>query len=201
MIFAAVWFLLYDSNMILLMIDAYTDQVIMDPSRWEWHHSYDFIGLFLALFFILMCFNPMDCFYRQARKELAWALLQVLFAPFGTVRFRDFFLADVITSMTTPLKDMGFIVLHLGTIDGRRDKFQKEYLGGYLAVISFAPFWWRFWQCLHKAYKSKNYWQVVNAGKYMSKWGPIIAGLAGSSKHIYDENGNFTSAYWAYFAT
>ena len=58
--------------------------------------------------------------------------------------------------MTTPLKDMGFIVLHLGTVDGRRDKFQKEYLGGYLAVISFAPFWWRFWQCLHKAYKSKR---------------------------------------------
>jgi hypothetical protein len=127
MIFAAVWFLLYDTNMVLMMVDAYTDQVIMDPNHWSWHHSYDFIGLFLILFFLIMCCNPFDCFYKTARKELAWTILQILIAPFGTVRFRDFFFADVLTSMTTPLKDMGFIVLHLGDFSGAgRDKFVKN---------------------------------------------------------------------------
>jgi len=79
-----------------------------------------------------------------------------LIAPFGTVRFRDFFFADVITSLTTPLKDIGFIALHLGDVE--REKAKSNYLSTYLIIISFAPFWWRFWQCIHKAYKSGNKW-------------------------------------------
>ena len=61
--------------------------------------------------------------------------------PFGTVRFRDFFFADVLTSMTKPLADIGFIVLHLGNVDGSE---RKDTLSGYLVVMAILPFWWRF---------------------------------------------------------
>ena len=44
-----------------------------------------------------------------ARQALAKAILQIIIAPFGSVRFRDFFLADVITSMGQPLIDAGLI--------------------------------------------------------------------------------------------
>lgn len=69
--------------------------------------------------------------------------------------------------------------------------------------MSFAPFWWRFWQCLNKAYNSGNKWQLVNALKYVSKWGPIIAVVSGSNKTWYekDESGLWirSSSYWWYF--
>lgn len=41
------------------------------------------------------------------------SLMHTFIAPFGKVRFRDFFLADVITSMGTPLADLGLITLIL----------------------------------------------------------------------------------------
>ena len=89
--------------------------------------------------------------------------------------------------------------MHVGNVTGNRDKY-KEHLNWYLIMISFAPFWWRFWQCVHKAKKSKNYWQLVNAAKYASKWGPIISiYVFEESNSFYDENGNFTSRYWGYF--
>lgn len=69
--------------------------------------------------------------------------------------------------------------------------------------MSFAPFWWRFWQCLNKAYNSGNKWQLVNALKYVSKWGPLIAVLCGSNKTWYEktESGEWirSSSYWWYF--
>lgn len=65
----------------------------------------------------------------------------IIIAPFGKVRFRDFFLADVITSMKGPLGDLGLIVLLLrdGTEANKKD------IGWYFTIVSVAPYWWRFW--------------------------------------------------------
>lgn len=57
---------------------------------------------------MVICLQPFNkCFHRNARYELLYTLWQIFKAPFGYVRFRDFFLADVITSMHTPLVDIG----------------------------------------------------------------------------------------------
>ncbi len=61
-----------------------------------------------AIFFGL-CFAPFHCFYMRARKELLIVLWNILISPFGIVRFKHFFLADIITSFVNPLKDIGFI--------------------------------------------------------------------------------------------
>jgi len=162
MILAAIWFLVYYLNIILLVLEGYTESET-DEDVLKFAERYDYIGVGMMIFLLLICFNPFDCFYRTARKELGWTICQILIAPFGSVRFRDFFFADVLTSITTPLADMGFIVLHFGNIsndyvDEDGPYTRKDMLYPWLVVIAFLPFWWRFWQCIRKAYKNTNYW-------------------------------------------
>jgi hypothetical protein len=82
-------------------------------------------------------------------------------SPFGTVRFRDFFFADVITSMGQSLKDIGAIMVFFGcNVNGKDDDKDSEcmtkswiaanFKPNFLIVCSFIPFWFRFWQCINK---------------------------------------------------
>ena len=86
--------------------------------HFTWVTMYDWIGLVLMTVIIFACFNPIGCFtqgdffHQQARNQLGYTILQILIAPFGSVRFRDFFFADCLTSMKTPLTDIGYIVIH-----------------------------------------------------------------------------------------
>jgi len=76
-------------------------------------------------------------------------------APFGVVRFRDFFFADIITSMGTPLGDIGltFAYISQGNFQTRNPNIEQTWsLHIWILLMSFAPYWWRFWQCIHKWY-------------------------------------------------
>lgn len=69
----------------------------------------DVILLVVAIVILLLCIQPFkDVFYRVARYQLLVVLWQILISPFGMVRFRDFFFADIITSMAVVLGDIGF---------------------------------------------------------------------------------------------
>jgi hypothetical protein len=63
-------------------------------------------GLALIIFFVAMCLLPIHVFYLKSRLELAKTLGHIIISPFGPVKFKDFFLADIITSMGIPLKDL-----------------------------------------------------------------------------------------------
>jgi len=93
--------------------------------------------------------------YRTARIELLWTILQIAIAPFGTVRFRDFFFADIITSIGKTLNDIGFItVYYTSDYQWKRSPIDKKDVSSlyyYSLIVAFAPFWWRFWQCINKA--------------------------------------------------
>ena len=80
------------------------------------------------------------------------AIFQIFIAPFGTVRFRDFFLADVITSMGQPLVDLGIAMAYFsqGHWASRDPSVSKPVV--YLAIVAYLPYWWRFMQCLNKFY-------------------------------------------------
>jgi len=52
--------------------------------------------------------NPFDIWYKAFRYELLYSLYQNVIAPFGVVRFKDFFVGDVLTSMVRPLQDVYF---------------------------------------------------------------------------------------------
>ena len=61
--------------------------------------------------------------------------------------------------------------------------------------MSYAPYWWRFWQCLHKWYSFDAKLQLLNAAKYFSKFGPATAFL------IFRNGKNFDGLWYAYFTT
>jgi len=82
--------------------------------------------------------------------------------------------------MGQPLVDIGLIWAIL-----KKDQDIKS--TGYnvfFVFMGFLPYWWRFWQCIHKWYKQGIKLQLVNACKYFSKFLPLIAVLGGSSKKV-----------------
>jgi len=78
---------------------------------------------------------------------MAISIWEFVRAPIGRVRFRDFYLADVLTSLGITMKDLGLVVFYIIN-QGYTNKPMPENGTGlniYIAVISFLPFWWRFW--------------------------------------------------------
>ena len=71
--------------------------------------------LFYLMLLILLC--PFDIFYRAFRFEMVVATVYTVFAPFCPVRFKDFFLGDVLTSMTKPLVDACFLTCFLVQVE------------------------------------------------------------------------------------
>lgn len=66
--------------------------------------------LALITIFIILCLLPLHVFYLRTRQELMRVLFNIFLSPFGIVKFKHFFLADILTSMVYPLKDIGSMV-------------------------------------------------------------------------------------------
>jgi hypothetical protein len=59
-----------------------------------------FAGLSCLLIFTLLFLNPFHILYRTARYEVFKVIFNILISPLGKVRFKHFFFADILTSMT-----------------------------------------------------------------------------------------------------
>ncbi|TNV84614.1 hypothetical protein FGO68_gene2192 [Halteria grandinella] len=136
---------------------------------------------FTAIAGILVFFiNPFHFLHRGARKQLFISLFQGWIAPIGRVKFRDFFLADLMTSFIGPLRDMGLSLAFF--ISGRwvhsdpvkRDDFKVLQI--YFFAIGIFPLWVRFMQCFRRYYDTRLAVNLKNAFKYFLS---IIAGIAG----------------------
>ena len=64
----------------------------------------------LIIIHAILLFNPFKYLYRAFRFELLYSLAHNIIAPFGLVRFKDFFLGDVLTSLVKPLIDVYFVM-------------------------------------------------------------------------------------------
>lgn len=53
---------------------------------------------------------PFHVFYLRSRLELVKTLGHIVISPFGPVKFKDFFLADIITSMVPTLRDFFYLI-------------------------------------------------------------------------------------------
>jgi len=147
----------------------------------------------LIISFMLICFMPLHCFYLRARKAIGMTLMHILIAPFGHVRFRHFFLADVMTSMTTPIQMTAtiycfFLSDQKNWKSGDKVDLKEECAAANIAAISlgFIPYWFRFMQCLRKYYDSNQKVHLINAGKYFSDLCVPFAGLWYVSQ-VYDK--------------
>lgn len=151
--------------------------------------------LAMFIFFFIYCFQPcLSIGYRTARYELGVTIFEIFKAPFGKVRFRDFFFADVITSLSVTLKDIYqsmFYIIHITQTNTQRDFIREKFPSWiwYSFVMSLIPSWFRFAQCLNKRYYSGMNIHFANAGKYFSKLVPPLVVLAlPKSKSIGDSN-------------
>jgi hypothetical protein len=101
-----------------------------------------------------MCLQPcFKCFQPAARYELLYTISQIAIAPFGKVRFKDFFLADVITSMGHPIVDMGISCAYFTSnkFETRNSVVEKAgLLKFWVIAFAYLPYWWRYWQCINK---------------------------------------------------
>mmetsp|Transcript_12399 Transcript_12399/g.9014 ORF Transcript_12399/g.9014 Transcript_12399/m.9014 type:complete len:149 (+) Transcript_12399:688-1134(+) len=83
------------------------------------------------------------------------------------VRFRHFFLADVLTSFGTPLKDLSYMsCFFFASYWKDSSEATCAYLTGLNYFLSYLPYWFRFAQCLRKYRDSQVKAQLVNSGKY-----------------------------------
>lgn len=116
---------------------------------------------------------PVHCFYFRGRVQLAKTLWHIIISPFGKVRFRHFFLADILTSMTGPLQHMFIVACYYS--EGSFETGDIVNIGQECTVdnkfywaFAFLPYWWRFAQCLNKYHETKRKVHLINAGKYFT---------------------------------
>lgn len=128
-------------------------------------------SLILIVALLLIIINPLKYLYREFRFEFLYSLYQNIIAPFGYVRFKDFFLGDILTSAVKPLIDFYFIGCFFST-----DSWKNPQIGDIckadnktILLITLIPYWIRFWQCINRFYFTKQWFpHLVNAGKYLS---------------------------------
>lgn len=103
--------------------------------------------LIVLLIFIAICFQPFHIFYQRARLDLLIVLWHIFISPFGIVRFKHFFLADILTSFVNPFKDLGY----MGCFYFRGLWLESDLptagkcpnVIDYTLVIAFLPYWFR----------------------------------------------------------
>merc|ERR1712166_1561642 len=102
--------------------------------------------------------SPFNTDNSRGRAELAHTLRNIFLTPFGLVKFRHFFLTDIITSMTGTLQNATVIYCYYGGMRqtwrsgeevGKGDECKAD-IKTLAIIIGFMPYWFRFGQCLNK---------------------------------------------------
>ena len=197
------WTFSFNLNFVLLLNSGpeVVAELGVDKSQLEISYGIevDWISLVTVLVFLIMCIQPFfNCFYRTARGELLYTIYQIVRAPFGKVRFRDFFFADIITSMGHPLVDIGYTLFYFfdGDFLKRNGEIDdsKGFMFHFTLIVAFLPHWFRFWQCIHKWFMASNKMQFINSCKYLCKFGPPLAFYLGAAKKV-----DVDASFWFYF--
>lgn len=127
--------------------------------------GYDFPWLFLAITMsILLC--PFDMFYLNARLWLLSTLTRLLLSGFYPVEFKDFFLGDILCSLTYSISNVSMFFCIYGNhwTNCVECGSSRSRLLGFLQCV---PSIWRFLQCFRR-YADTGDWfpHLANMGKY-----------------------------------
>ncbi|XP_004520151.1 xenotropic and polytropic retrovirus receptor 1 homolog [Ceratitis capitata] len=127
--------------------------------------------LAMPLIMIAFLINPIRIFHYQSRMWLLRYLGRIVCAPFFSVVFVDFWLADQFNSLVALFVDYSHIICYYTTpFDWYHAKEPTTCATNqrYTALIRVLPAWFRFAQCLRRYYddskRPKKY--LINAGKY-----------------------------------
>jgi len=116
----------------------------------------------------------------QQYKSKFWLLRtlgRIVAAPWIHVIFRDFYLADQLNSIVIVLQDMEYTVCFFLS-DAWTGQDVCDAANVWMkSIIAILPGLWRFLQCLRRYRDSKDWWQLVNAGKYSTGFFVVITSL------------------------
>lgn len=165
-----------------VLVLCFVWQIIKSKMDSEFQNEYATGSLLCMILFIVLCFLPLKVLYSKARFELGKSLGRTFLTPYFPVYFRDFFLADILTSMITPIQELMIIYCYFigpdhdwktgTTVDfsKRKDRDPIECVIPHkiYTTLPFFIYWIRLAQCL-KRYKTQNLpLQLINAAKYFS---------------------------------
>lgn len=133
----------------------------------------DWVWIYFGILIVLFLW-PGKAFYGTSRRWLQIALLRLVFSGLYPVEFRDFFLGDIVSSLTYSMSNIALFFCMFshhwrGTLAGQNPAdntcgSHKSRLMGFLATM---PSIWRLLQCIRR-YMDTGDWfpHLANSLKY-----------------------------------
>ncbi|XP_065647319.1 solute carrier family 53 member 1 isoform X3 [Hydra vulgaris] len=144
--------------------------------------------LILAAFTLLYLLNPTKTFQYKSRRWLLKVLFRIAVAPFKSVCFADFWLADQLNSLVIPLLDIEYLICFYiydwYILPDSGQCTSTKY--GIRPIVALLPAWFRLAQCLRRYRDSKVkkvFPHLVNAGKYSTSMFVTILSTVTSVKN------------------
>ncbi|GIX63758.1 G-protein associated signal transduction protein, putative [Babesia caballi] len=136
------------------------------------HHLYFLYPIILILSHLVIVMWPNRNLKLKLRKRLLIAVLRVVGAPFGLgekVTLADSIIADVMTSLTRPLRDLVFLITYFFIGVTSDHKVESPIVKTWIIpVVMCYPYFIRFSQCFRRYYNEKRWLHVGNMAKYIS---------------------------------
>lgn len=97
--------------MLMIMTACFVGQQVIFNFPWVYDDDVKYPTLVCVGLFAVLMFFPMNMMFRPIAKwEITKAVGNILIAPFGDVKFRHFFLADIFTSVKISFVDASGMV-------------------------------------------------------------------------------------------
>lgn len=71
------------------------------------------VGIFMTVLLIILWIQPTKYIYKRVRYSTIRAFWNVIIAPFGSVKFKAYILAEIMTDCIIPLEDVGKTLTHV----------------------------------------------------------------------------------------
>lgn len=134
------------------------------------------IALYVVMFVWMAL--PLNILFGPQRLWMWSSLYSIAMAPFRPVLFRDFFIADQLTSMGDFLFNIQYAVCRIDTSAPFFSNILRAC--GYLQnlgipILNAFPYWSRFLQCLRRYYDTRKvHPNLTNALKYVSGLAVVV---------------------------
>ncbi|XP_046843969.1 xenotropic and polytropic retrovirus receptor 1-like [Xenia sp. Carnegie-2017] len=143
----------------------------------------------MAVLFIVFTLNPFKVGFHGARWWLLKIIYRVVTAPFHSVGFADFWLADQMNSLCRMFLDFEFSICFLFYGQKIDEDVCVKNTYGIRPIVLCLPAWFRFAQCLRRYHDTKNVFpHLVNAGKYSTTFFIVIFSTLTKSKTDHDDS-------------
>eukprot|EP00696_Hemimastix_kukwesjijk_P008245 gnl/Hemi2/20436_TR6785_c0_g3_i1.p1 gnl/Hemi2/20436_TR6785_c0_g3~~gnl/Hemi2/20436_TR6785_c0_g3_i1.p1 ORF type:complete len:591 (+),score=178.57 gnl/Hemi2/20436_TR6785_c0_g3_i1:510-2282(+) len=128
----------------------------------------EYSTLAMVIFLFAVICNPFDRYF-SARFLIVRSIGRILCSPFTTVKFLDFYIADVSTSMVRALFDIEYTVCYYVTGDWlTAEPTTCTGVNTYsMPILSIIPLFYRLLQCLRRYWDTKDAFpHLFNGFKY-----------------------------------